>query len=294
MADETGEVQYATQTVTVTDRDSKALGQPVGSTTTVLLTAYPGGHNGASAAAAGGVGGAGGGAPGTGGNPPGGAGEVGGGGSGVTAAGGEPPSLSPSDVSSHQQFLTTSQQASNPTTPGNVQVVYSASHVDPIPGAISSDVTNSQNLGSFTSAGSTHHHQMGVVGGDGGGVSGGDEMADMTAQHGAVAMGVSDYLNPNPPSSQEAMLAAAQQHNQAAATGVVGVGNLGGMTADADASGDLAAELIREYALGGDGANGGGDGGMGTKAASQLVPPTLIPTAGGVDGEVKDSKSAES
>lgn len=46
VADETGEVQYATQTVTVTDRDAKALGQPIGSTTTVLLTAYPGGHNG--------------------------------------------------------------------------------------------------------------------------------------------------------------------------------------------------------------------------------------------------------
>lgn len=46
VADETGEVQYATQTVTVTDRDAKALGQPVGSTTTVLLTAYPGGHGG--------------------------------------------------------------------------------------------------------------------------------------------------------------------------------------------------------------------------------------------------------
>ena len=37
-------MQYATQTVTVTDRDAKALGQPVGSTTTVLLTAYPSGH----------------------------------------------------------------------------------------------------------------------------------------------------------------------------------------------------------------------------------------------------------
>lgn len=47
VADETGEVQYATQTVTVTERDAKALGQPVGSTTTVLLTAYPGGHSGA-------------------------------------------------------------------------------------------------------------------------------------------------------------------------------------------------------------------------------------------------------
>lgn len=46
MADETGQVQYATQTVTVTERDAKALGQPVGTTTTVLLTAYPGGHSG--------------------------------------------------------------------------------------------------------------------------------------------------------------------------------------------------------------------------------------------------------
>ena len=45
VADETGQVQYATQTVTVTERDSKALGQPVGSTTTVLLTAYPSGHS---------------------------------------------------------------------------------------------------------------------------------------------------------------------------------------------------------------------------------------------------------
>ena len=47
VADETGDVQYATQTITVTERDAKALGQPVDSTTTVLLTAYPGGHSGA-------------------------------------------------------------------------------------------------------------------------------------------------------------------------------------------------------------------------------------------------------
>ena len=47
MADETGQVQYATQTVTVTENDAKALGQPVGSTTTVLLTAYPSSHGGA-------------------------------------------------------------------------------------------------------------------------------------------------------------------------------------------------------------------------------------------------------
>ena len=43
-ADETGQVQYATQTVTVCEKDAKALGQPAGTTTTVLLTAYPGGH----------------------------------------------------------------------------------------------------------------------------------------------------------------------------------------------------------------------------------------------------------
>jgi len=48
IADETGQVQYATQTVTVTERDAKALGQPVGSTTTVLLTAYPGGQGNSS------------------------------------------------------------------------------------------------------------------------------------------------------------------------------------------------------------------------------------------------------
>ena len=52
VADETGEVQYATQTVTVTERDAKALGQPVGSVTTVLLTAYPGGHGGGGAESA--------------------------------------------------------------------------------------------------------------------------------------------------------------------------------------------------------------------------------------------------
>ena len=45
-------MQYATQTVTVTENDAKALGQPVGSTTTVLLTAYPshGGSGGSDAA----------------------------------------------------------------------------------------------------------------------------------------------------------------------------------------------------------------------------------------------------
>ena len=96
MADETGEVQYATQTVTVTDRDAKALCQPVGSTTTVLLTAYPGGHSGATGTAA-------------------------------PSATGERP-RNPSSDSSNQHFLTT-----QPNTAGNVQVVYSASHIDSMP-----------------------------------------------------------------------------------------------------------------------------------------------------------------
>ena len=44
VADNTGQVQYATQMVTVSAKDAKALGQPPGTTTTVLLTAYPGGQ----------------------------------------------------------------------------------------------------------------------------------------------------------------------------------------------------------------------------------------------------------
>lgn len=91
VADETGEVQYATQTVTVTDRDAKALGQPVGSTTTVLLTAYPGGHSGGLATADAG-----------------------------------------------QQYL--SQPNVSPGVP-NVQVVYSAAHIDSIPDSIVSSIS---------------------------------------------------------------------------------------------------------------------------------------------------------
>ena len=96
MADETGEVQYATQTVTVTDRDAKALGQPVGSTTTVLLTAYPGGHSGATGSTVG------------------------------TTSSGEQLS-NPSPEVGSPQFLT-----SQPNAASNVQVVYSASHIDPL------------------------------------------------------------------------------------------------------------------------------------------------------------------
>ena len=77
--------------MTVTDRDAKALGQPVGSTTTVLLTAYPGGHSGGLATADAG-----------------------------------------------QQYL--SQPNVSPGVP-NVQVVYSAAHIDSIPDSIVSSIS---------------------------------------------------------------------------------------------------------------------------------------------------------
>lgn len=118
MADETGEVQYATQTVTVTDHDAKALGQPVGSTTTVLLTAYPGGHSGGSGQAAGG-----------------------------TSLPGEQQAASSTSDSESQQYLT-----SQPNAAGNIQVVYSASHMDPMPSGLdaSADVQQGADLADFT------------------------------------------------------------------------------------------------------------------------------------------------
>ena len=103
-------MQYATQTVTVTDHDAKALGQPVGSTTTVLLTAYPGGHSGSSSQPA-----------------------------EATPLAAEQQQSSAAVAaasaveSASQQFLT-----SQPSGAGNIQVVYSASHVD----AISSSLSN--------------------------------------------------------------------------------------------------------------------------------------------------------
>ena len=113
-------MQYATQTVTVTDHDAKALGQPVGSTTTVLLTAYPGGHSGASGQDA-----------------------------GTTPLSGEQQTTSSTTDSASQQYLT-----SEPNTPGNIQVVYSASHIDTMPSGLadSSDVQRGSNLEDFTDA----------------------------------------------------------------------------------------------------------------------------------------------
>ncbi len=192
MADETGEVRYATQTVTVTDRDAKALGQPVGSTTTVLLTAYPGGHSGAANAAT------------------------------TTGEQLEATNIAPDVSGGSQQFLTSPSSAA-----GNVQVVYSASHVDPIP---SSDISNS-NL-DFT-AGS----QLSV--------SNRSELSSLTGSQqqdgGDMAIGgVNDYLNPAP--GREVML----PHT---GTTIEGAN-------EGDASGDLAAQLIREYSMGGDGSDG--------------------------------------
>ena len=99
--------------MTVTDHDAKALGQPVGSTTTVLLTAYPGGHSGST------------------GQPT----------EATPLATDQPQSavaaatsnLSSSSVgeSASQQYLT-SQPNGGGGGGGNIQVVYSASHMDPM------------------------------------------------------------------------------------------------------------------------------------------------------------------
>lgn len=199
LADETSEVQYATQTVTVTERDAKALGQPVGSTTTVLLTAYPGGHSGASSSS-----------------------------TGPAAALGEPINPGTSDASSQQFFNT------QPSSAGNVQVVYSASHID----SMSSGVTN-PDLTDYTTSTSSQVPGDGTI----------SSLARTQQPDGNAvsAMGVSDYLNPA--AGREVMM----PHNDS---------NVGGAS-EVDTAGDLAAELIREYSLGAEG--------LGRKA-DQLTP----------------------
>jgi len=79
----------------VTDRDAKALGQPVGSTTTVLLTAYPGGQNGSTATQ-------------------------------------QDDNMATCDSSSGQTFLTNKATTGNPP---NIQVVYSGSTVEALTNA---------------------------------------------------------------------------------------------------------------------------------------------------------------
>lgn len=200
LADETGEVQYATQIVTVTERDAKALGQPVGSTTNVLLTAYPGGHSGSANSAAAGGGGA------------------EGGGDGTTAGGREQAGSIPAsdEEAASQQFLTSQQNS------GNVQVVYSASHIEPLPDSMAP----SSDLAGFAAPPNPQVPGMG---------GGGSSVIRPQADTGSVPIGVSDYLNPA--SSQEMMMPHAD---------VSGVGG----ASEADATNDLAAELIREYSLG--------------------------------------------
>ena len=200
-------MQYATQTVTVTDRDAKALGQPVGSTTTVLLTAYPGGHSGASASS-----------------------------TGPATVLGEQP-INPTSDASSQQFFT-----AQPSSAGNVQVVYSASHID----SMSSGVTNPELTDYNTPASSQVP------------VDGTNNSLSRTQQsdgNAVSAIGVSDYLNPA--AGQEVMM----PHND-------GNVNVGGAN-EVDTAGDLAAELIREYSLGTEG--------LGRKA-DQLTPVSV--TAG--------------
>lgn len=207
-------MRYATQTVTVTERDAKALGQPVGSTTTVLLTAYPGGHSGASTS--------------------------GGGESAAAGVGGgaEQQPVNPASDSTvasvvsagaTQQFLTTTQPSST-APPGNVQVVYSASHVDPMPDSMTSNPANQDLAADFTSSAP----QIALALGPAGTIAG---MATSQADSAAVSMGVSDYLNPA--SSREVMM----PHPDS---------NVGGAS-ESDTTNDLAAELIREYTLGADG-----------------------------------------
>lgn len=199
LADESGEVQYATQTVTVTDRDAKALGQPVGSTTTVLLTAYPGGHSGASTSA---------------------------GGDSAAAGGTEQQPCNPTSdaaaaaVTGSQQYLTSTTQPSN--TAGNVQVVYSASHIDPMPDSMSSDPTNPDLAVEFTSLPSTRVvSDAGMIG---------HSRTSRMATSQADSMGASDYLNPT-----KVMMPHADSNV--------------GASREADTTNDLAAELIREYSL---------------------------------------------
>lgn len=121
------------------------------------------------------------------------------------------------------------------------------SHIDPIPGTMSSDVTNTS---------LTNTHLTGFTADSSQGEDGVRGQPDGSAS--AVSMGVSDYLNPAP---SQVML----PH---------GDGNVGG-SGEADATNDLAAELIREYSFVGEGLE---------RKATHLVP---------ISG-VKDTKTSES
>lgn len=148
----------------MTDRDAKALGQPVGSTTTVLLTAYPGGHSGA----------------------------MGSGDSG-------------------QQFLS---QTSASTNVPNVQVVYSAAHIESIPDSIVSSMSTAD-------GGQTENY----------GTDTNTKRSDSTSQPIGVSIGA-EYLNP---AGQGIVMATSSQEGSARST-------------EEASQADLAAQLISQYA----------------------------------------------
>ena len=209
VADETGEVQYATQTVTVTERDAKALGQPVGSTTTVLLTAYPGGHSGATT--------------------------------------GTETSTATQPVS--DQLLTTQQNSSST----NVQVVYSASHIDSISGTSVPSTVPQTESETFTSTLASSGVAPEVTSVNATSMSIGGALASTVATTvqppAPTATTISDvvgvgneYLNPT--AGDEMMVGGA---NTTAGDGT-GTG-----TNEGDVPSDLAAQLINQYSSGEDG-----------------------------------------
>lgn len=171
----------------MTDRDAKALGQPVGSTTTVLLTAYPGGHNGNAANRI-----------------------------------GEGVASTSQDASGG--LLSSQANSTGTGNPPNIQVVYSSSHIDSIPGTLASSTTTSvSETVPFSVSTSTNASSI-------------PSSEDM-----AVSVG-NEYLT-----------AAASRELLEATSNISTIPNQGD-----DGSTDLAAQLINQYTagVGGDGATG--------------------------------------
>ena len=209
VADETGEVQYATQTVTVTERDAKALGQPVGSTTTVLLTAYPGGHSGAAA---------------------------GGAGEGASTAAVQPA------ASDSNNILPTTQQGSSST---NVQVVYSASHVDNVSDSIGTNTTSTVPIQTGTETLSA-----GLVSSSS--VATGATCSEVTSVTSAINTVLSAVATTTPDSTIGDVVGSEYLNPSATQEMIMGGAESGGNN-EGGAPTDLATQLINEYTSGGDG-----------------------------------------
>ena len=210
VADETGEVQYATQTVTVTERDAKALGQPVGSTTTVLLTAYPGGHSG---------------------------------------AGGSEASTVTQPVS--DQLLVTQQNSSST----NIQVVYSASHMESISDSIGTSIPSSipqTESETFTATFATSAVAAEVT--DVSTSIGGVLSTATTTKASEVTPSISDVVATEYLNSTAATVDASVGEEMVLGGTENGSGNInvGGSGNEGDTATDLATELINQYTSGGD------------------------------------------